>query len=176
MREKYLATLLLMAGCSSMPSENAAPTDVPGHYGQGTFSRSVLVTGLEGPWEITWGPDNMLWVTERAGRRVTRVQPESGAKKVAVTIDEVLVDAQHQGLLGMALHPDLLRGAANNYVYVAYTYDATPGDDNPQDDPRAKVVRLTYDPETETLTNPTELISGVPAGNDHNGGRLKIGP
>jgi PQQ-dependent dehydrogenase (s-GDH family) len=176
MREKYLVALLLTTGCSSASSEYAQQTDFTGDKGLGTFSRSVLVTGLEGPWEITWGPDNMLWVTERAGRRVTRIQPDSGAKKVAVTIDEVLVDAQHQGLLGMALHPDLLRGGENNYVYVAYTYDFTPGDEDPQDDPRAKVVRLTYDAATETLTNPTELISGVPAGIDHNGGRLKIGP
>jgi PQQ-dependent dehydrogenase (s-GDH family) len=176
MREKYLVSLLLIAGCSSAPSEYAQQTGFTGDNGVGTFSRSVLVTGLEGPWEITWGPDNMLWVTERAGRRVTRIHPDDGAKKVAVTIDEVLVDAQHQGLLGMALHPDLLREGANNYVYVAYTYDSTPGDDDLQDDPRAKVVRFTYDAETESLTNPTELISSVPAGVDHNGGRLKIGP
>lgn len=136
----------------------------------------VLVSGLEGPWEVTWGPDNRLWVTERAGRRVTRVHPESGTTKVAITIDEVLVDAQHQGLLGMALHPELLAGTANDYVYVAYTYDGTPGDADEQDDPRAKVVRLTYDARSETLGQPSELISGIPAGDDHNGGRLKIGP
>ena len=27
------------------------------------FHKKVLVSGLEGPWELTWGPDNMLWVT-----------------------------------------------------------------------------------------------------------------
>jgi len=27
----------------------------------------------------------------------------------------------------MALHPDLLKGAGRDYVYVAYTYDADPG-------------------------------------------------
>ncbi|HYH94861.1 glucose/sorbosone family PQQ-dependent dehydrogenase [Hyalangium sp.] len=136
----------------------------------------VLVSGLEGPWEVTWGPDDMLWVTERAGRRVTRIDPESGTKRVAVTIGEVLVDMQHQGLLGMALHPELLAGSGNDYVYVAYTYDGTPGDGDEQDNPRAKVVRFTYQPDAETLSEPSELISGIPAGNDHNGGRLKIGP
>ena len=29
------------------------------------FTLSVLTTGLEYPWEITWGPDGHLWVTER---------------------------------------------------------------------------------------------------------------
>ena len=51
------------------------------------FHQSVVVTGLAGPWELTWGPDNMLWVTERTGRRITRVNPAMGEQKVAVTID-----------------------------------------------------------------------------------------
>src|SRR5262249_994425 len=29
---------------------------------------------------------------------------------------------------------------------------------------------------TETLGHPTELISGIPAGTDHNGGRFRFGP
>ena len=29
------------------------------------FQNKVLVSGLEGPWEITWGLENMLWATER---------------------------------------------------------------------------------------------------------------
>jgi len=141
-----------------------------------TFSGQVLATGLEHPWEVTWGPDDMLWVTERAGRRVTRIDPKSGEKHVAITIDEVLVGPQHEGLLGMALHPDLLTGGENNYVYVAYTYDADPAEGEEAVDRKAKVVRLTYDEGAQTLGEPQELISGIPAGTDHNGGRLKIGP
>ncbi len=45
------------------------------------FRRSVLVSGLAGPWELTWGPDNMLWVTERTGKRVTRIDPATGEQK-----------------------------------------------------------------------------------------------
>ena len=39
------------------------------------FRQSEVVTGLAGPFELTWGPDNMLWVTERTGKRITRVNP-----------------------------------------------------------------------------------------------------
>ena len=53
------------------------------------FRQSEVVTGLAGPFEVTWGPDNMLWVTEQTGKRITRVNPATGEKKVAVTIDEV---------------------------------------------------------------------------------------
>lgn len=29
------------------------------------FKATVLVDGLGSPWEVLWGPDNSLWVTER---------------------------------------------------------------------------------------------------------------
>ena len=37
--------------------------------GKQQFDEKVLVTGLQNPWEVTWGPDNFLWVTERTGDR-----------------------------------------------------------------------------------------------------------
>ncbi|PRQ10013.1 glucose/sorbosone family PQQ-dependent dehydrogenase [Enhygromyxa salina] len=160
-----------VAGCGPTPSAPQAAA-IPLE----SFSGRVLTTGLEAPWELSFGPDDMLWVTEREGRRITRIDPATGEMTEAITIDEVLVDQQHQGLLGMAFDPLLLQGDDRNYVYVAYTYDATPDDGDEQDDPRAKVVRLTYSESAETLGEPVELISGVPAGSDHNGGRLKIGP
>ncbi|EYD74191.1 hypothetical protein Rumeso_04248 [Rubellimicrobium mesophilum DSM 19309] len=141
-----------------------------------TFSGKVLATGLEGPWEVAWGPDDMLWVTERAGKRVTRVDPATGEAKPAITLDEVLVDQQHEGLLGLAFDPGFGKGSGNDYVYVTYTYDSTPADGDEQDAPRAKIVRLTWDADAQTLGEPKELLSGIPAGNDHNGGRLAIGP
>ena len=140
------------------------------------FSGRVLATGLEWPWEVTWGPDDRLWVTERAGRRVTRIDPETGAKQVAATMDEVLVGGQHEGLLGMALPPELLQGSGNDFVYVAYTYDADPAPGEDQVERRAKLVRFTYDQEGEILGQPGELIAGIPAGTDHNAGRIKFGP
>src|SRR5580700_1309812 len=63
------------------------------------FRKSVLVSGLAGPWELTWGPDNMLWVTERTGKRVTRVDPLTGQRNVAITIDEVSAPGSQDGLL-----------------------------------------------------------------------------
>ena len=46
----------------------------------------VLATGLEGPWEITWGPDQQIWATERRGRRVIRDQSSRrDANHVALT-------------------------------------------------------------------------------------------
>ena len=62
---------------------------------------SRVVTGnLADPWEVTWGPDGFLWITERVGKRVTRVNPADGSRTVAVTIDEVYQTLAQDGLLG----------------------------------------------------------------------------
>lgn len=172
MRRFIILALLSTIGC---PSADEADTSADRVVLE-EVTVEVLVSGLQGPWEVTWGPDDMLWVTERAAGTVARINPTTGERKVAGRIDEVLVDHQHQGLLGMAVHPDLLMDRGNDYVYVAYTYDGTPDDGEEQDDPRAKVVRLSYDRHTEALSEPMTLLEGVPAGNDHNGGRLAIGP
>jgi PQQ-dependent dehydrogenase (s-GDH family) len=141
------------------------------------FAQREVVTGLSGPWELTWGSDNMLWVTERMGKRITRVNPVTGEKKVAVTIDEVVAAGGQDGLLGLAL--DL----GNNFVYTAYTYTdrslpphATRAPESPYRFLYTKIVRFAYDPAKETLSNPVTLIAGMPAGNDHQAGRMKIGP
>ena len=142
------------------------------------FRKSVVVSGLAGPWELTWGPDNLLWVTERTGKRITRVDPASGKRTVAITIDEVSAPGGQDGLLGMALD------IGNGYVYAAYTYvDQSKGVNPAVADANGpyrylygKVVRLSYDQATGTLSKPVDLIAGLPVGNDHVSGRLKIGP
>jgi len=48
----------------------------------------VIASGLEAPWELTWGPDDQLWVTERKARRVVRVNPADGARRIALTAPE----------------------------------------------------------------------------------------
>jgi PQQ-dependent dehydrogenase (s-GDH family) len=155
------ALTLLTAG-SAAPVSAAAPT----------FTSRVVATGLNNPWEITWGPDGYLWTTEKTAARVTRVRPSDGARVVAATITEALVTVGTQdGLLGMALHPDLLRGSP--YVYLAYTYDADAGTAVTA---RTKIARYTYDPAAQTLGGRLDVLTGLPASTDHNSGRLVLGP
>jgi PQQ-dependent dehydrogenase (s-GDH family) len=141
---------------------------------QQPFAMRIVTTGLKGPWEITWGPDDRLWVTERTGKRVIRVNPADGSVAPAVTIDEVYPGTSwHEGLLGMALHPDLLKGVGRDYVYVAYTYDADPG---PALLRKLKIRRYTYNRASATFVEPVDIITNVPAHDDHGGGRLAFGP
>jgi hypothetical protein len=45
----------------------------------GNATASRLVTGLQGGWGSTIGPDKALYVTETAAGRITRVDPKTGA-------------------------------------------------------------------------------------------------
>src|SRR5688500_17825114 len=105
-----LSLVVLLIGLSAAQDRR----DAGGRHG--AFSMRVLAGDLEDPWEVSWGPDGRLWVTERTAKRVTRINPADGTKIVAVTIPEVHQSASQDGLLGMALHPELLRGAGADYV------------------------------------------------------------
>lgn len=135
------------------------------------FESKVIASELEDPWEITYGPDGRLWITERVGKRVIRIDPSDGSRKVAVTIDEVTQRLGQDGLLGLALHPDF--GSSSNYVYVMYTYDADPGEDDLR---RAKIRRYSFDRATETLREPVDILTDLPHGPDHGASRIVFGP
>ena len=174
-----MRTLVAAVVCGLIVFVSLIAQDGPETVVRGTkqFRQSEVVTGLAGPFEVTWGPDNMLWVTERTGKRITRVNPATGERKVAVTIDEVLAPGGQDGLMGLALDLD------NNFVYTGYTYtdkSLPPHETRAATSPYrflyTKIVRLTYDRAKETLGNPVTLVAGLPAGNDHQAGRMKIGP
>jgi PQQ-dependent dehydrogenase (s-GDH family) len=172
MRNDATRVALLVAMLGSMLVASRAQQTPPATnprvittYGPEAFVLRVVATGLSAPWEVTWGPDGFLWVTERVGKRVVRVNPLTGARTVAVTIDEVSQTLAQDGLLGMALNRD--------NVYVAYTYDAEPGTALVR---RMKVRRYTYDRGTEKLSNPVDILTNVPHGSDHGAGRLVFGP
>ncbi|QQS29276.1 MAG: PQQ-dependent sugar dehydrogenase [Sphingobacteriales bacterium] len=124
---------------------------------------TTVATGLHVPWEILWGPDDWLWVTERNGR-INRIDPETGTKQLLVTISDCY-EYSESGLLGMALHPEF---TDNPYVYVAYNYNSGGN--------KVKLVRYTYN--GTVLTDPTILLTGINAssGGNHSGSRLLMLP
>lgn len=176
------ALAVALVGTAAPALAQNAPDSVVA--GTKQFEMKELTNGLEGPWEITWGPDDWLWVTERIGGKITRVNPADGTKQVAIDIEDVAAPGGQDGLLGMALDPGLLKGTGNDYVYAAYTYEdkSLPQHDWVKDQFSpyaflfAKIVRLTYDQAAGTLGDPVDIITGMPGQNDHNSGRLKFGP
>jgi PQQ-dependent dehydrogenase (s-GDH family) len=140
------------------------------------FSSRVLASGFGNPWEVTWGPDRFLWVTEQHAGRITRVRPSDGAKRTLLDISEVYLSdpTAQDGLLGMALDPEWSSGVRHRRVYVAYAYDADASPATVSE--RVKIRRYTYRPQRRRLTDPVDLIAGMPASNDHDSGRLAFGP
>ena len=168
---KGIAALLALG----MVAAQASPDNPRNKHNIGPehFTMRVVASGLGNPWEITWGPDGYLWVTERSAFRVTRVNPADGSKRIALTIDDAYQSVDQDGLLGLALDPDLLKGKSRDYVYVAYTHDVDPGPDVTRN---LRVRRYTYARSSQTLTAPVDVIDGLTAWDDHGGGRLLVGP
>lgn len=170
MRREVFAFLVLAAIAAPAVRLRDPQPPVPG---AGTFVKRVVASGLANPFEVIWGPDDYLWVTERTAGRVSRVRPSDGSATPAIAIRDLITDGPG-GLLGMALDPGLLKGTGNDYVYVAYTYDA---DASPATVSRqTKIVRFTYDARARVLGSATDILAGLPAGTDHQGGRLILGP
>ena len=93
---------------------------------------SVLVKNLNYPWEILWGPDGFIWMTERWGR-ISRVNPITGVVIPLLTVTEVKPNNEG-GMLGMVLHPNF---SINPYVFVAYDYDRS-------GTYKERIIRFTY--------------------------------
>jgi PQQ-dependent dehydrogenase (s-GDH family) len=137
-----------------------------------TFVMRLVATGLAAPWEVAYGPDQHLWVTEREGKRIVRINPVDGTKTVLATLPDVYQNIIQDGLLGLALHPDLLRNAGRDFVYVSFTYEDASGGTKS----RLAIRRYRYDPNARALVEPTDVLRGLPASDDHVGGRLAFGP
>ena len=188
--------LLLIAGAFLGFFSPADAQTVTGPHGE-VFTRRVVARQLSDPWEVTYGPDGSLWITEAKGYRVSRLDPATGAKSVLLDLsrerqfpryDKVpdQVDGgkpwPQGGLMGMALHPQLLQGQP--YVYLAYIYRfAGAGQPGKGGAPNyggyfftTRLVRYEYQPQTQKLTNPVVLCDTIPGSSDHNGGRLLIAP
>jgi PQQ-dependent dehydrogenase (s-GDH family) len=156
--------LVLLAWLAA-PAQDAVP-------GTERFTRRAVTSGLENPWQMRWGPDGRLWVTERTARRIVRVNAADGSRSIALTIPDIVQHHGQDGLLGLALHPDLLKNRGADFVYVAMTHDVDPGEAEVR---RLMIRRYTYDARAETLGNPTTVLDNLPAGNDHISGRLVFG-
>lgn len=152
-----ILTSALWLGCKKNNSSSSEPplTDAE-------LDVRVLTSGLSHPWELVWGPDNKIWMTERNGR-VSRVDPATGQAEPLLTITDVR-DVGEGGLLGMALHPGF---SANSQVFLVYNYDK----DGTYTE---KVVRYTFN--GSTLVNPVTILDNIAAANFHDGSRLLFGP
>lgn len=121
---------------------------------------SIVAENLNFPWEILWGPDDHIWMTERGGT-ISRFNPATGTIIPLLTEKEVSAKGEG-GMLGMVLHPNF---STNPHVFVVYNYM-----DGPRN--REKVVRYTYN--GSSLVDRFPVIQNIVSGITHTGSRLYI--
>lgn len=121
-----------------------------------TLSVSVIADSLVVPWELVWGPDDWIWVTEERGT-VYRIDPTTGEKRLLLQLP---IGKRPEGLQSMIVHPH-----QDKYPYVYLNYKRFNSDSV-----RYNVVeRYTY--KNDTLVEPM-LILQDQAGRSHTGARL----
>ncbi len=134
-----------------------------GAKAQISFTTRVLKDSLFIPWELTYGPDDHLWFTQKNGY-ICRMDT-AGIRTDTIYHEPATVTVKESGMLGMALHPDF---ASNPYVYVVWEYF------NPNNDIKEHIVRYTYDAATNRLGSPLVIFDSTKGGWFHNGSRLII--
>lgn len=157
------------------------------------FKIDTLADQLGFPWEVTYGPDDSLWITEARGYKIVKVNARNGGKRTLLNLNSLInfnrsIGQWPQGgLMGLALHPQLLSGKP--YVYVALVYHRYPNTGSPNNSScsgttgnnpcyyKTKILRYTYNTITKSLNaSPDIVIDDLMGSNDHNSGRLTIGP
>lgn len=120
------------------------------------LSVSVVADSLVVPWEVVWGPDDWIWVTEERGS-VHRINPMTGEKRLLLQLP---IGPRPEGLQSMIVHPDQDR---YSYVYLNYKRFN-------EDSIRFNVVeRYTF--KDDTLVDPKVMLQDK-AGRSHTGARL----
>ncbi|MFE5944024.1 PQQ-dependent sugar dehydrogenase [Streptomyces sp. NPDC056480] len=173
------AVLVLVAGCSSGGTEDrpgtAPPTSAsasasasatapasPSGSATAPAGGRVTVTGtltegLRSPWGLAELPGGDLLVSSRDERTITRVDGRTGAKTPLGEVPGV-VPGGEGGLMGLAVR--------DGWVYAYLTAES----DN-------RIVRMRYGgAEGDRLGAPQPVLTGIPKGIVHNGGRIAFGP
>ncbi|GAB2571305.1 PQQ-dependent sugar dehydrogenase [Leucobacter ruminantium] len=153
-----LALAGVLGGCAGEAGGEPAPTgggSEPESGAEALSAPAPVVSGLEAPWSVVFHEGTPI-LSERDSGRILLLDPEGEV------VELVTVDSTHRvegGLLGLAVRDDHL------YAYATF------GDEN-------RIVRYPLIGEGSSLAagDPEPVLSGIPAGTNHNGGRIAFGP
>ncbi len=166
------------------------------------FLKTDLSTSnnLNDPWEVTYGPDDSLWITESKGYAVYKMGPNGPANTKKKILDISLKSTwlgttpasdsvfnlqfvfspsnPQGGLAGLAIHPDFMNvSTPKKYVYISYirSYLSTAGG-SAGVFYQNRIARFTYNPANGRLQNPVSICDTLPGSSDHNSQRMIIAP
>ncbi|MEU9731399.1 PQQ-dependent sugar dehydrogenase [Streptomyces sp. NPDC048002] len=116
-----------------------------------------LARGLHYPFDLAFLPDGSALVTERESGLLRKVGPDGQVTDLR-TIDDIAEPTRQAGLQGVAVSPAY---EEDGWVYVYYTTETD-----------SRVSRLKLD----SSAPPEPILTGIPSGEIHNGGRIRFGP
>lgn len=164
MKQYYLLTIFIIEFLSIYPQ---------------SFQRSELPTEVSTPWEILYGPDDFIWLTESGGR-VSRIDPSNGNKTVIYTANDYFGGSPLEnsplcpnlsigsGTLGLALHPDFLN-SNTAFIYFVYSYNSGT---TQVPVTKFRIKRLEWNAASNLVVNDSNIVNLITTGYDHLGGRL----
>jgi glucose/arabinose dehydrogenase len=155
-----LACAVALTGCSSGGPVRAGGSTPPSlsSAAKRPGGPSNVATGLSVPWAIAFLPGGDALVTERDSARLLRVSP-AGRVSTVGRVPGVSPSGEG-GLLGVAVSPAFAR---DRWVFLYYSTAS----DN-------RIVRFQY--RGLGINGVQTLVTGIPRGEIHNGGRLAFGP
>lgn len=171
-----LCALFLTASCGGTqnPGSTSPPvTDTP------VLTRTVVLSGLTGPWDVAVAADGAMFFTERCrglsvrspSGVITRLFGTSGSALVASDLH----CAGQSGVHGVALDPTFATSRVI-YVYMASTLSSPISN---------RVVKLTLNSGYTSASGRTDIVTdiafknaanGVGGVGAHSGGRIRFGP
>lgn len=161
------------------PPETPPPETPPPSTVTPALEQTVVLSGLQSPWDLAFTPDGAMLFTEKcrglsvrdASGETRRLFGTSGAPLVA---NDLICPGQ-SGMLGVAVDPEF---ATNRFVYVYMLSNQT-------SPPRNRVVRLTVDANYTSVSDRTDIVTDIAfksAANSwggvgqHSGGRIRFHP
>lgn len=121
---------------------------------------SVLISGLNHPWDVVESPDGVLVFTER-GKGISRLKDGQSA---LLERPSDLVSRGEGGMMGLVLDPDFSK---NRFLYACYM--------SPDD---VRLIRWQVSDDWSSLGSRLEIITGMPRNSSgrHSGCRPLFGP
>lgn len=164
---------LLLA--AALPSAAAAPSgETP------RLSRTVLMSGLQNPWDIAFTPDGVMLFTEKC-RGLSARLPDGKTVRLFGTDGSALVAPDlfcqgQSGVHGVAVDPQFAQGRRDVYVFMA---------SNLRSPASNRVVRLTLNADATGVSRRTDIVDDIPykhapngagSAGAHSGGVVRFGP
>ena len=143
---------------SASASPSTSPSTTPSPSPSGTPKVvGTIASNLAVPWGIAFLPDESALVTERDSGRVLQVT--RGRVREVGRVEEARANNE-AGLLGVAVSPSYAQD------HLVFFYASTDSDN--------RVLRTTF--RNGRLGRFTPILTGIPLGSNHDGGRMVFGP